>query len=115
MIIIKFIYYYSSNKNGINNYKNNATKAIVMRLYSELLLCHIIQKCVQNLSLTLIDLYKTNIDKGTQDFVYKKSYIRAMIKILSKNRKNCTRKKFPFDICFFEFWYIHSSYKYWSI
>lgn len=29
MIIITFIYYYSSNKNGINNYKNNATKAIV--------------------------------------------------------------------------------------
>lgn len=115
MMIIEFTYYYSSNKNGINNYnnKNNATEAIVIWLYSELLLCHIIQKCVQNLSLTIIDLYKTNIDKGTQDFVYKKSYIRATIKILSKNRENCTRKKFSFDqdICFFEFWYIHNSYK----
>lgn len=47
----------------------------MMSLYNELLLCHTIQKCVQNLNLTIIDLYKTNIAKRTQDFVYEKSDI----------------------------------------
>lgn len=45
-------------------------EAIMMSLYNEVLLCHTIQRCVQNLNITTTDLYKTNVAKRTQTFVY---------------------------------------------